>query len=133
MIETKFDPSKISDFEIAMIYAEINCCYHRIEQLSEIINKVGEAKGYSDTAKTAPTKKDYSQLQDTDLTKLPWKSYKTKQAADPEEAGWIFSNTQGAEALVSTIKAKDGKAKIGNFEYQLQGAERQFIARKSVK
>jgi len=133
MMETKFDPSKISDFEIAMIYAEINCCYHRIEQLSEIINKVGEVKGYSDTAKTTATKNYSSQLQESDLIKLPWKSYKTKQAADPEEAGWIFSNFPGAEALVSTLKAKAGKAKIGNFEYQLQGAERQFIARKPVK
>ena len=40
MVEIKFDPSKISDFELAMISAEVNCCYHRIEQLSEILNNI---------------------------------------------------------------------------------------------
>ena len=56
MVEIKFDPSKISDFELAMISAEVNCCYHRIEQLSEILNKAGEAKGYLEAGKTPPEK-----------------------------------------------------------------------------
>lgn len=134
MTEIKFDPSKISDFELAMISAEINCCYHRIEQLSEILNKTGEAKGYFDAGKAPPqSKNEPGQLPGTDFDKLPWKSYKTKQAAGPEEAAWIFSNAQGAEALLSTLKSKDGKTTIGTFEYQLQGPERQFIARKPVK
>jgi hypothetical protein len=126
------DPSKISDFEIAMLTLELNACYHKIQLISELLTKIGEAKGITDTEQQEP-KSPPNQLPGTDFDKLPWKSYQTKQPAKPDEAAWIFSNAQGAEALLSTLKSKDGKAKIGNFEYQLQGTERQFIARKPVK
>jgi hypothetical protein len=72
-------------------------------------------------------------LPGTDLLKLPWKSYKTKQDAKEDEAAWIFSNTAGAEVLLATLKAKNGNANIGSFDYQLQGKEKQFISRKPVK
>lgn len=126
------DPSKINDFEIAMLTLELNSCYHRIQLISELLTKIGEAKGITDN-ENQQTKPSANQLPGTDLDKLPWKSYQTKQTAKPDEAAWIFSNAQGAEALLATLKSKDGSAKIGNFEYQLQGAERQFIARKPVK
>jgi hypothetical protein len=66
------------------------------------------------------------------LKNLPWKSYKTKEAAAPEEAGWIFADTQGAEALLSVLKTKD-KTVIENFEYSRSGNENQFISRKPLK
>lgn len=68
----------------------------------------------------------------TDLSQLPWKSYKTKQAAAPDEAAWIFADTQGAESLHATLKTKD-RAQIGSFDYSLSGREKQFISRKPVK
>ena len=130
----KIDCSKLSDFEILVLVTRRNVCQYEVEQTDEILNKIGEAKGLSDAGKTpTPTKNEPSQLPGTDFDKFPWKSYKTKQVAGPDEAAWIFSNAEGAEALLSTLKSKDGKAKIGSFEYQLQGAERQFIARKPVK
>jgi hypothetical protein len=47
---------------------------------------------------------------------------------------WIFANTKGAEALLSTLKASsDRKVTPGSFEYMIQGEESQFIARKPVK
>jgi len=132
--EQNIDFSKLTDFEISMLIIERDNCQHKAEQIDELLNKIGEAKGYSDAGKTPPPiKNEPSQLPGTDFDKLPWKSYQTKQAAKPDEAAWIFSNAQGAEALLSTLKSKDGKATIGSSEYQLQGAERQFIARKPVK
>ena len=88
--------------------------------------------------KVTPTKNTNSEADKTQagneiFDKLPWRSYTTKQAADPEAAAWLFSNTQGAESLVSTLKAKDGKATIGRFEFQLKGPEQKFLARKPVK
>lgn len=133
MTEKKFDPSSPIDIQIALIDAEIIGCYRRIEQLSEILTKIGEAKGDLDTEKHSPAKNEGKQLPGTDFDKLSWKSYATKQAAGPEEAGWIFANTQGAEALLSTLKSKDGKATIGAFEYTIQGKEHQFISRNPVK
>jgi hypothetical protein len=88
---------------------------------------------FANVAKPQPQTTATNNLPGTDLSKLPWKSYETKQAATENEAGWIFSNISGAEALLATLKAKDGKARIGNFDYQLQGKERQFISRKPVK
>jgi hypothetical protein len=73
------------------------------------------------------------ELPRADLAKLPWKSYQTKQDAKENEAAWIFSNTAGAEALLATLKAKDGKTRMGDFDYQIQGQEKQFISRKPVK
>ena len=67
-----------------------------------------------------------------DLTKLPWKSYQTKETAKENEAAWVFANTKGAESLLALLKTKD-KATIGNFTYELQGKEKQFISRKPVK
>jgi len=68
-----------------------------------------------------------------DLANLSWRSYKTKETAKPEEAGWIFSNSKGAEALLALLKTKGEKCVAGKFEYQLQGDKKQFIARRSVK
>lgn len=123
-----------SDYEISMLIIERDTCYTKAQAIDELLNRIGQAKGYQDaaegTAKKPTSKPDTSGLPGTDVSKLPWKSYKTKQNATPEEAAWIFSNTQGAEALFATIKSNDGKKTIGNFEYQLQGPEKQFIARK---
>lgn len=132
--ENKVDLSKLNDVEISKLIIERNCANFRKEQFEELLNKIGDAKGYSDADKTKSIIHNESgQLQVPDFDKLSWKSYKTKQVAGPTEAAWIFVNTQGAEALLSTLKSKDGKAKIGNFEYQLQGSDHQFISRKPVK
>jgi cell division septation protein DedD len=99
-------------------------------------NKIAELYMATDAKKavSAPTPKpETAPLPGTDFSRLPWKSYKTKEAAEPNEAAWIFSNANGAEALLATLKSKDWKATIGTFEYQLQGKDRQFIARKPVK
>ena len=80
-----------------------------------------------------PERKETDALPGVDLSKLPFVSYKTKELAKENEAGWIFSDTKGAEALLATLKSKDDKARVGSFDYQLQGAEKQFIARRPVK
>jgi hypothetical protein len=133
--ERKPDLSKLNDFELSILMVERDTAQFKKERIDELINKYGEAQGYLDAAKqpTATPKNEATQLPGTDFSKLPWKSYKTKETATPDEAAWIFANTQGAEALLATLKAKDGKAQVGAFEYQLQGKERQFIARKPIK
>ena len=135
MTERKPDFSKLNDFELAMLIVERDTAQYKKERIDEIINKYGEAQGYLDVSKepSITQKDEVLQLPRTDFSKLPWKSYKTKQNAGPDEAAWIFSNTQSAEALLATLKSKDGKATIGSFEYQIQGNTRQFIARKLVK
>ena len=129
MSEHKIDFSKITDYEIQMLIIERNACNYKVEQINELLNQIGESKGLNTTQPNQTQQLPGSNA----LNELPWKSYKTKNKAEQNEAGWIFTKTEGAEALAVTLKASDGKAKIGDFEYQLQGPERQFIARKPNK
>ena len=134
MSEHKPDLSKLTDYEFSMLIIERNICNYKAEQIDELLNKIGEAKGLSTAEKSAAPLNQQSQLPGSfELNKLPWKSYKTKENAGPEEAAWIFAKTSGAEALVATLKTENGQAKIGSYEYQLQGKEHQFIARTPVK
>ena len=132
MSEHKIDFSKITDYEIQMLIIERNTCNYKVEQINELLNQIGESKGLKHCSTKRKDQRNNCPGSNA-LNELPWKSYKTKEKAEPTEAGWIFTKTEGAEALVATLKTNDGKAKIGNFEYQLQGPERQFIARKPVK
>lgn len=92
--------------------------------------------------RTAPTSAAKSTAQmpglDSDeLTKLPWKNYKTKEPCKPVDAGWIFRNTKGAEALADLIQKQGNSVtvQIGphKFEARFSGANQQFIGRAPVK
>jgi hypothetical protein len=134
--ENKLNFSTLTDYEISMLIIERNTCHYKIEQIEELLKRIEKAKGFSDDEKTSPVtsnKSESKQLPGPDFDKLPWMSYKTKQAAGPNEAAWIFYNTEGAEALRAIMNANVGDAKIGNFEYQRQGPEGKFIARKPIK
>jgi hypothetical protein len=131
MSEHKIDFSKLTNYEISMLIIERNICSYKVEQINELLSQIGESKGLTNNEQQ--NQKDQCQTGLKDLNELPWKSYKTNEKTDQKEAGWIFAKTTGAEALSATLKASDGKTKIGDFEYQLQGPERQFIARKPVK
>jgi hypothetical protein len=79
------------------------------------------------------------QLDPEELGKLPWKTYKDKQDCKPDAAGWIFSNTPGAEALADLI-GKHGKdvsvpLQIGAYKFTVRfsGARNQFIGRALIK
>jgi hypothetical protein len=131
MNEQKADLSKLSDYEISMLLIERNSCEYKAKQITELLNKIGESKGVSENASTNQRDKNKT-LESSDLGRLPWKSYRTKENAAPEEAAWVFSNTFGTQALLTTLKNSNGKLKIGSFEYQLQGRDGQFIARKPL-
>lgn len=134
MGERKLDMSRLTDFELSVLIMERNACSYKAEQIDELLNRVGEVKGLLDAQNPEAPSIERSQLPGSfELNHLPWKSHKTKETAGPEESAWIFGKTSGAEALVAALKTKGGKAKIGNFEYQLQGNEHQFIARKPLE
>jgi hypothetical protein len=77
------------------------------------------------------------QLDPGELAKFPWKTYRAKEPCKPDEAGWIFRNTPGAEALAVLIE-KQGRGitvQIGQHEFEVKfsGAQKQFIGRAPVK
>jgi hypothetical protein len=78
-----------------------------------------------------------TQLASQEIEKLPWKTYNSKEDCKPNEAGWIFTNTPGAEVLSDFIEkqGKEAVVQIGayNFDIRFSGAEKQFIGRAPVK
>jgi hypothetical protein len=77
------------------------------------------------------------QLDPNELAKVPWKTYKMKEDCKPDEAGWIFRNTKGAEALADLIQKQGNSVtvQIGKhkFDVRFSGANQQFISRAPVK
>ena len=73
------------------------------------------------------------QIDLAELEELPWTSFQTKQPAKPGEAGWIFSNTKGAEEMVKALEAKDGKLELAEYIFRFSGPENRFISRSPVK
>jgi hypothetical protein len=116
-----------------------------VDDLAKLENTRAQMKdlivGWLSSSSTAskPATKPPAQLPQLDpdeLAKLPWKTYKTKENCKPDEAGWIFRNTLGAEALADLItQGKDAIVQMGayKFEVKFSGAEKQFISRKPVK
>lgn len=50
------DKPNFSDFEVSMLIIERNTCQYKAEQIDELLNKVGAAKGLSDVEKEKETK-----------------------------------------------------------------------------
>lgn len=132
-LEKKLDLSRLSDFEISTLVIERDCAAFRVERIDELLNAIGQAKGFEDAAKkdSAAAKCDLPGSED--LSSLPWKTYHTKEPARENEAAWIMSNTQGAEVLLSLLKTKGSKVRVGNHEYKLTGKDHQFISRSPVR
>ena len=125
--------SKDKTEELAEVIADFfnaleSACVNAKMQIAKLYNiSLGQEKPTKTATQTAELPAG------VDIAGLPWKSYKTKEVAKPEEAGWIFSNIKGAESLVSLLKIKGEKCVVGEFEYQIQGDKGQFIARRPVK
>lgn len=112
-----------------------------IEDVSELevtkANLVGLIDGWLSATKPASTPAKMPQLAPNELAQLPWTTYRTKQPCKPDEAGWIFVNTPGAEALADLIQ-RQGKGtvvQIGGHKFELKssGSGRQFIGRAPSK
>jgi len=129
------------DFYTSLIIAKIDICQYELEVWHQVLKKMGEAKGYTEESTKNPPHQPTNQPNQNvteptttpNFDHLPWRSYKTKQAATTEENAWIFTNTSSAETLLKTIKDNNEKSTIGAFEYILTGPEKQFITRKPVK
>jgi hypothetical protein len=69
------------------------------------------------------------QIDLAELEELPWTSFQTKQPAKPGEAGWIFTNTEGAEELAKALEAKEGKLELAEYIFRFSGNQKQFVSR----
>ena len=56
MIESKIDVAKITDYEIAVLLIDRNNCLYKATEINELLNKIGEAKGYIENQNYAQDK-----------------------------------------------------------------------------
>jgi hypothetical protein len=126
--------------ELTKEYYEIEAA---IEDAAELeitkANLAGLLEGWLSPTSRNPNKpiQQFPKIDGDKFAKLPWKTYKTKQDCKPDEPGWIFTNTQGAEALADLIE-KQGNGvtiQLGQYNYDLRfsGSDKQFIGRSPVK
>lgn len=112
-----------------------------IEDLSEVELAKANISGLLDGWLTQPTEPklpaQLPQLYSEESGKLPWKTYQTKELCKPDEAGWIFSNTPGAEVLSQFIENQGNstEVQIGGYMFRVRfsGNQRQFIGRVPVQ
>ena len=100
-------------------------------------NLTGVLDGWLSTPRPRKLPAQLPQLDPDELAKLLWKNYKTKAPCNPDEAGWIFRNTRGAEALADLIEKQGNGARVQigshKFECKFSGDQKQFIGRAPVK
>lgn len=118
-----------------------------IEDLSEVELAKANISGLLDGWLTQPSEPklprepklpvQLPQLYSEESGKLPWKTYQTKELCKPDEAGWIFSNTPGAEVLSQFIENQGNstEVQIGGYMFRVRfsGNQRQFIGRVPVQ
>ncbi len=78
----------LSDFEIQLLVIERNVAQYRIEQIDEILNRVGAAKGYQDAKAEAPAAKLAAgvDLKEEAFTALKWHPQQSSQMGNFETA-----------------------------------------------
>jgi hypothetical protein len=93
----------------------------------------------AERVKAAIPRLDLAQLEE-----LPWTRYKTRERAEPGDAGWIknpeyFEDVKEepgrtlAMDLAKAIRAGEGKLQLGEYEFSLSGEDGRFIGRRPVK
>ena len=77
---------KVTDFEVSLLKIERGACQFKIEQIDELLNKIGEAKGLADAGKQAPAapeaKNDPVAVQEITFTTLKFEPQKGAQLGD---------------------------------------------------
>lgn len=120
------DKLSLSDFEIQMLLIERNTCHYRTEQIDELLNKIGAAKGLQDSQKTPektakPSGPSPVTVQEIAFTMLKW---------DPQQSDKIGTYETAAKATNDSTKwsaahdiLNEAKASIKD---RLHGASYQY-------
>ncbi|MGA3289484.1 MAG: hypothetical protein ABSD42_04505 [Candidatus Bathyarchaeia archaeon] len=102
-----------SDFEVQMLIIERNCSNYRMEQIDELLNRIGEAKGLQDAAKAGektskPSGPSPAAVQELAFTALKWDPQQGGKIGDYEiatKAGNDPAKWTAAHEILSEVKA----------------------------
>lgn len=77
---------KASDFEVSLLIIERDTCQYKKERLDELLNKIGEARGYADVEKKASVapeaKNDPAAVNELTFTMLKFEAQKGSLLGD---------------------------------------------------
>ena len=68
--KTQFDFSKLTDGEVATLVVERDVSQYRVERIEQLLNDIGQAKGFSDAEK-----------EELDFDKLIWEEKRSEKGA----------------------------------------------------
>ena len=101
--KAQVDVSKLSDFEISMLVIDRDTAQFRVERIDELLNKVGEAKGYVEAQKRTWNPK-----------KIEWiETSGTKGLYDKASP----QGTDDFKAMLIDLKKHSGKLSCDGFFY----------------
>lgn len=129
----KIDYSKISDFELSILIANRDIAAYEVERYDEILNKIGEVKGFAEAEKPKESgidEKVFSTLKFEPQTGQKLGSYeiadKTKNNSEDWQRGYDV-----LKKLEATIK---DRAKGQNFTFWIYGSfERIYRQQRKAK
>lgn len=86
----------LSDFEIQMLILERNACQYKVEQIDELLNKIGEAKGLQDSSSHQTSHISKVTVQELAFSVLKWLpqegekigAFETTSKADSDQVKW---------------------------------------------
>jgi len=114
----QIDVSSFTDFEVSVLVIERDTAQFRVERIDELLNKVGEAKGYVEAQKGT-----------WDPKKVEWvETAGTKGLYDKASA----QGTDDFKAMLIDLKKHDGKLSRDGFFYWVFSDEA-TVGRKKTK
>jgi len=112
-----------NNLELEKLNAELQAIKQSLKALVQRLDEIERSFREMPTE----TKAELS-INPEDLEKLPWHPYR-----EGHRAGWIFSDTEGAEELKKLLEESKKPLRIGNFSYKIShGETRDFISRRPL-
>lgn len=114
--------SKISEGEIALILIERDLAAQKVERYDEILNKIGESKGFSEAEKQKPQSPE---IDEALFSCLKFEAQQGNKLGDYEIADKTQNNSEDWQKAFDILKKLNAtikdRAKGQNFSYWLYG------------
>jgi hypothetical protein len=111
---TTVDLSKISDFEISVLVIERDVAQYRVERLDELLNKIGEKKGYINSAKKeSSSQPDHPEVYE----RLNWENRDNEHGPFQMLRKDNCNDTQLFNHLDAMLKQNKNNVSIGDWHY----------------
>ena len=118
----KIDYSKISDFELSILITNRDIAAYKVERYDEILNKIGESKGFSEAEKQ---KSQTTEIDEALFLCLKFEAQTGQKLGNYEIADKTKNNPEEWQKAFDILKKSGAtikdRAKGQNFSYWLYG------------